>query len=853
MATDNKQNVYFMESLREMRAQRQQQLRQAGQQQNSLSQLNRTMSSLVAVTNSNSRILSQNLKEQQNVVRTNRDLSRDIKGLASSITKSISSLTASLGRGLSTSASAAARGIASTATGAAGITSSLVDGISKALPVAVIGIMAKAFVWDKLNNDVKDRLTGSLGNLFSFLFRSIQPIFEQLIESLKGLLKMAAVEITAAMKATRDIIALAFKDITKQFSGFVEPLKHNYKVFERFLERMGEFINNYGPALGIATAGAGAYALSRSTVSGATSAATAATIRTPSLNAGAAAAEVQSGIASAGRNKQAIDFMKQNGFKGPVGRAELVAGRIFLRMFEKVPEATKNIVINSMKLRGFTVAGALTVAMEFLWVDWAKSEIDVLEKEALLTTEEAEELRKQIGIKAVGSVTGTLVGGALTYAGSSVIIEALKKVPKVGRVVQFGAGALKFGATLYGASKGGELGAEGAEQLYKGLSGMNLVNPSAVVDYDELVGRFNEGLEKGMSREEAMRYAKGEMPQGAVIPSTNMSVTSPVGQGSLAEVISKYESATGRKGYDQLFLGPGGKPFVQTSKPLTQMTIAEIRQVQKEQVAKTREAGIGRSDKTGKIIGTGAIGKYQFTQTTLAELLKKLGIKEDAIFDEALQDRLFKAMIQEDYDAFIKGELTTQEFSLLISKRWEAFRGPKAKKELDAYLAKTKLGTSADSLLAKEEVIKNEPSGDVDYGSEWMKRFTSYREQGYSELDAAKKTEERMAKEGESKAQGFVSPLASLVSPGQIKTFMGGFDIESIKKNLQEDAALLANMVKIKESSTEGGSNVVNNFNIQGGGSSGYSPTTTSPQPGMVRSHDAYFSFHAATNRFNMQ
>ena len=44
-----------------------------------------------------------------------------------------------------------------------------------------------------------------------------------------------------------------------------------------------------------------------------------------------------------------------------------------------------------------------------------------------------------------------------------------------------------------------------------------------------------------------------------------------------------------------------------------------------------------------------------------------------------------------------------------------------------------------------------------------MKRFMSYREQGYSELDAAKKTEERMAKEGESKAQGFVSPLAGLV------------------------------------------------------------------------------------------
>lgn len=141
-----------------------------------------------------------------------------------------------------------------------------------------------------------------------------------------------------------------------------------------------------------------------------------------------------------------------------------------------------------------------------------------------------------------------------------------------------------------------------------------------------------------------------------------------------------------------------------------------------------------------------------------------------------------------------------------------------------------------------------------EYLQTFMAEYETRREEGYRKLEAKRKAEEGTPKEESSKAQGFVSPLAGLVSPGQIKTFMGGFDIESLKNNIKEDAALLANMVKIKESTSDSGSNVINNFNIQGGGGSGYvSPTTTSPQPGMVRSHDAYFSFHAATNRFNMQ
>ena len=44
---------------------------------------------------------------------------------------------------------------------------------------------------------------------------------------------------------------------------------------------------------------------------------------------------------------------------------------------------------------------------------------------------------------------------------------------------------------------------------------------------------------------------------------------------------------------------------------------------------------------------------------------------------------------------------------------------------------------------------------------------------------------------------------------------MGLFDIESLKNNIKEDAALLSNILQIKGSEQQsGGGNVNNNFNI---------------------------------------
>lgn len=113
---------------------------------------------------------------------------------------------------------------------------------------------------------------------------------------------------------------------------------------------------------------------------------------------------------------------------------------------------------------------------------------------------------------------------------------------------------------------------------------------------------------------------------------------------NILDVIAQGEGTTDERaranglnsGYDVTY---GYGQYAQPSKPLSEMTLAEVRDFQREQVNATRGQIPGTSQ------GTGAVGRYQFTQGTLAELTE--GMDENTVFSKELQDQLGSRMVDQ--------------------------------------------------------------------------------------------------------------------------------------------------------------------------------------------------------------
>jgi len=120
------------------------------------------------------------------------------------------------------------------------------------------------------------------------------------------------------------------------------------------------------------------------------------------------------------------------------------------------------------------------------------------------------------------------------------------------------------------------------------------------------------------------------------------------GLAGLREMIAAKES---RGDYNMM---QGGKRA-----DLTNMTIAEVMAFQKQHVAGGAESG--------------AAGKYQIINETLAGLVKKGNIDTSAKFDQQMQDRLADMLIkQRGYDKYKSGKISKEEFAKNLSQEWAA-------------------------------------------------------------------------------------------------------------------------------------------------------------------------------------
>ena len=235
---------------------------------------------------------------------------------------------------------------------------------------------------------------------------------------------------------------------------------------------------------------------------------------------------------------------------------------------------------------------------------------------------------------------------------------------------------------------------------------------------------FDEKAERDRRREEAERAIAEEQakekpvaPSGAPTPTKLPTAVAPSGptklptaiapqEKELLNVIARGEGTSDeqarKKGYSSGYdvtLGYGaygGK----TAKPLTEMTLAEIEQHQTKMLADPKNK-----------LNSSALGKYQFTRSTLFGSdkdigeLARLGISKDEKFTPELQDRLALALIWKQTEQFKKGSISQSQYQNVLAGRWASIA--RADTGLSQY--RQRVGTTSSDLAEILPGIKNAP------------------------------------------------------------------------------------------------------------------------------------------------
>jgi len=212
-----------------------------------------------------------------------------------------------------------------------------------------------------------------------------------------------------------------------------------------------------------------------------------------------------------------------------------------------------------------------------------------------------------------------------------------------------------------------------------------------------------QAKEKAIADEQAKE--KAVAPSGAPTPTKLPTAIAPQ-EKELLNVIARGEGTSDeqarKKGYSSGYdvtLGYGaygGK----TAKPLTEMTLAEIEQHQTKMLADPKNK-----------LNSSALGKYQFTRSTLFGSgkdigeLARLGISKDEKFTPELQDRLALSLIWKQTEQFKKGSISQSQYQNVLAGRWASIA--RADTGLSQY--RQRVGTTSSDLAKILPGIKNTP------------------------------------------------------------------------------------------------------------------------------------------------
>jgi hypothetical protein len=154
----------------------------------------------------------------------------------------------------------------------------------------------------------------------------------------------------------------------------------------------------------------------------------------------------------------------------------------------------------------------------------------------------------------------------------------------------------------------------------------------------------------------------------------------------------------------------------QDSKPLTEMTIGEVKQLQQQMISNQANSNLPSS----------AVGKYQLVSATLAEEQNKLGLSDDTKFDAATQELFGLSLLEKrGYTDWIDGRITDHDFQKNLAKEWASVADPDTGAsyygqsvgttdiQIKEAMAQTKslLGISQETQEVQEQVTSTSDSG----------------------------------------------------------------------------------------------------------------------------------------------
>lgn len=164
------------------------------------------------------------------------------------------------------------------------------------------------------------------------------------------------------------------------------------------------------------------------------------------------------------------------------------------------------------------------------------------------------------------------------------------------------------------------------------VSGLLALAQTVIVGAFAAIGGFGKELA-------GMVESAPDVLTGPARQPTKMDDTSSILQ-TIATAEGTSDQRAQQKGFESGYDVPYGYgQYVMPEKPLSQMTLNQVKQFQRQQIAATRGKIPGTSQ------GTGAVGKYQITQGTLERLT--VGMDPNTIFSPELQDQLATRLIEE--------------------------------------------------------------------------------------------------------------------------------------------------------------------------------------------------------------
>jgi muramidase (phage lysozyme) len=202
---------------------------------------------------------------------------------------------------------------------------------------------------------------------------------------------------------------------------------------------------------------------------------------------------------------------------------------------------------------------------------------------------------------------------------------------------------------------------------------------SAVTKELQDMGRINQYSPYSMSGPERRLGAVPAIaPPVVVAPAATPAETTTrmnggmTGLRSLLEQISKGEGTTDDRarahgfnsGYD-VSLGYGAY-HDRTSKPISSMTLGEIKKLQAEMLRHPDNK-----------LNSSAVGKYQIVGKTLRPLQKQMGISDDEVFSPELQDRMAQQLLRgRGLDNFLAGRMDANRFQSGLAQEWASVAAP---------------------------------------------------------------------------------------------------------------------------------------------------------------------------------